>query len=338
MSLDPKASAGRSLGIVVIGRNEGRRLEKCIASAARADATLVYVDSGSTDDSVAMVLAAGHDVVALDGSQPFTAARARNAGLDRLRHLRPDLRFVQFVDGDCELHPEWLATGCEFLDRNQDVVAVCGRLRERHPDASIYNRLCDIEWDTPLGESRACGGIAMFRVPALEAVGGFREDLIAGEEPELCVRLRANGGRVWRIGADMAWHDADMTRFQQWWRRVRRSGHAYAQGVSLHGRSPERLFVKETRRAILWGLGLPLLAIAATMLHWAFALVMIAYPLQVVRLALRHRLDGRPAPLARAFFLVLGRGPEALGACSFWLRRWRGGPPRLIEYKLPSRA
>ena len=138
-----------------------------------------------------------------------------------------------------------------------DVAAVAGRLRERHPEQSIYNWLCDREWDRPAGEAASCGGIAMMRVNALRQVEGFRDDLIAGEEPELCFRLRAAGWRIWRLNDDMAWHDAGMTRFGQWWRRALRSGYVAAQGASLHGAGPERYRVWESRRAWFWGILLP---------------------------------------------------------------------------------
>ena len=50
------------------------------------------------------------------------------------------------------------------LANQPNLAIVCGRLRERFPEQSIYNRLCDMEWDTPVGETKACGGIAMMRV------------------------------------------------------------------------------------------------------------------------------------------------------------------------------
>ena len=213
------------------------------------------------------------------------------------------------------------------------MAAVCGRLRERFPEASIYNRLCDIEWNTPVGAAKAVGGIAMMRIDALAAAGGFREDLIAGEEPELCVRLRAAGWTVWRLPDDMAWHDAAMTRFSQWWRRAVRAGFAFAEGAHLHGRPPERHWVRESRSALAWGLVLPLaillLALAAGPQVLWLALV---YPLQVLRLYLRER--GAPATrAARAFFLVLGKFAEAFGELRYAATRWRGAPSRIIEYK-----
>jgi glycosyltransferase involved in cell wall biosynthesis len=321
------------LGVVVIGRNEGDRLKRCIESVADEDTPVVYVDSGSSDGSPEWARARGCEVVDLDHGTPFTAARARNAGLEQLQKCGLDLLYVQFVDGDCELFPAWLSAAVGFLGQHEDVVVVGGRLRERRPEASIYNRLCDVEWDTPIGEARSCGGIAMYRIAALSAANGFREGLIAGEEPELCVRLRAAGGRIWRLDADMAWHDVAMTRLGQWWRRTKRAGHAFAEGAALHGAPPERHYVKEARRALTWGLALPIAALLGAFFHGACALVLLAYPMQIVRLSLRHRADGRPSPGARAFFLVLGRFPEALGVCTYWLRRWRRAPVRLIEYK-----
>lgn len=321
-----------TLGVVVIGRNEGDRLGRCLRSAQAGAALTVYVDSGSSDDSVALARVLGADVLALDMNSPFTAARARNAGFARLRDLLPGLLHVQFVDGDCELIDGWLATACRFLDEHADVAVVCGRLRERFPKRSVYNLLCDMEWNLPAGETRACGGIAMMRADALAAAGGFNEELIAGEEPELCVRLRARGARIWRLADAMAWHDAAMLRFGQWWRRAQRSGHAFAEGAALHGAPPERHYVSEVRRAVLWGAVLPLLVAALSLLDARWLSLLLLYPAQVVRLAWRDGI-GRGDRRWRALFMVLARFPEAQGVLKFWLDRLRGQRRGLIEYK-----
>ena len=299
-------------GAVAIGRNEGKRLKSCLASLSSA-AAVVYVDSGSTDGSAQWARDQGATVVDLDMATPFTAARARNAGLRRLQEIAPDLRYVQFVDGDCELNKGWPAQSISFLEQHIDVGAVAGRLHERHPEQSVYNWLCDREWDTPIGETRACGGIAMMRIAGLQAVGGFREDLIAGEEPELCVRLRAAGWRVWRLDCDMAVHDAAMTHFAQWWRRAIRSGYAFAQGAYLHGAPPERHWVWESRRAWIWGIWLPLVCLVVGLLFapWGWAAWLI-YPLQVLRQTVRNR--GPLGDRARlALFQVAGALPRGLG-------------------------
>src|SRR6185437_6636133 len=139
-------------------------------------------------------------------------------------------------------------TAKSFLETHSNVGAVCGRRRERFPDRSIYNWLCDREWEGPAGEVRACGGDVMIRSSALKAVGGYRDDVIAGEEPELCVRLRTAGWSIWRLDTEMTLHDAAMMRFNQWWRRTLRAGYAFAQGAYLHGAPPERHFVWEMHR------------------------------------------------------------------------------------------
>ena len=194
----------RAIGIVVIGRNEGERLRRCLESARLLAPSTVYVDSGSSDASVTLAETMGVTVVRLDMTLPFTAARARNAGFKRLQQVLPHLRCVQFIDGDCELIEGWLETADDFLDQHPGVAVVCGRLRERFPERSVYNRLCDIEWDRPTGETDACGGIFMTRPALFASLGGFREDLVAGEEPELCQRLRAQSWKVWRLARPIA--------------------------------------------------------------------------------------------------------------------------------------
>ena len=328
----PSSPATVQCGVVMIGRNEGERLRRCLDSCADTSPR-VYVDSNSTDGSRELARAKGVDVVELDVSRGFTAARARNAGARRLQELAPDIEFVMFVDGDCEIVPGWLPAALDALRARPDVVAVCGRRRERHPEASIFNRLCDIEWNTPPGEARAFGGDVVLRVAALRAAGGYRDDLIAGEEPELCVRLRERGGRILRLDRDMTWHDAAMTRFGQWWKRNVRSGHAFAEGAALHGAPPERHFVAETRRAVLWGGALPLLILLASLAQPWLLLLLLVYPLQWMRVGARLARDGRPVPWSYAAFLLLGRFPEAQGVFKLWIGRLLGHRSGLIEYK-----
>lgn len=314
-------------GVVVIGRNEGERLRTCLQAIPFASCAVVYVDSGSTDGSVELARRFGAHTVALDMARPFTAARARNAGVAALRQVAPDAEFVQFLDGDCELAAHWLATGLAFLLQNPGVAVVSGRLRERDPQRSVFNRLCDWEWDTPVGEALACGGNALMRLAAFRAAGGFRDDLIAGEEPELCVRLRRARWKVYRIPGEMALHDAAMTRFAQWWRRTTRSGHAFAEGAWLHGWAPEHHWVYETLRAIVYGGVLPLVALFGALATPWTLLLLLVYPLQMLRLS-----RGRGGS-TRAFYLVLGRFPEFLGVVRFFATRLARAPAQLIEYK-----
>ena len=239
---------------MAIGRNEGERLVRCLRSLAGRVACLVYVDSGSDDGSLDRARELGAEVCELDRERPFTAGRARNAGFERLRALHPELRFVQFVDGDCEVAPDWIPAAGAHLEAHPEVAAVCGRRRERAPDASIYNRLTDMEWDTPVGERNSVGGDSLFRVDAFVEAGGFDPSLIAGEEPELCFRVRRNGHRIHRIDREMSLHDADLRRFGQWWRRQARSGHAYAESAFLHRRAEERFLLRNVASIVFFAL------------------------------------------------------------------------------------
>ena len=326
----------KRIGLVAIGRNEGERLKACLHSAIGKVARVVYVDSGSTDGSIELARSLGVEVVELDLSVPFTAARARNAGFDQLLHVEPQLDFVQFVDGDCEVVDGWLERAETELEANPNVAVVCGRRRERFPEQTIYNQLCDIEWDTPVGETQACGGDSMMRVEAFRQVGGFNPALIAGEEPELCVRLRKNGWKIFRLDADMTLHDAQMTRFGQWWKRARRAGHAYAEGSWLHGGEPERHWVKETRSIWLWGLFIPLLALGLTWpTHGLSLLLLLGYPLQVFRTFSRVRRKNLSSKNAAFYALscVVGKFAQVGGAVEFLRNRLLGTRSTLIEYK-----
>lgn len=313
-----------SVAAVVIGRNEGARLIACLEALAGKVAKVIYVDSGSTDGSIKVATNAGAQVIALDMTQPFTAARARNAGLAAV----PDgITYVQFLDGDCTLREGWIETAVTFLENTPKAAVACGRRRERFPSASVYNDLIDAEWDTAIGPAKACGGDALMRLTSLRAVGGYRDSLIAGEEPELCVRLRAAGWEVWRLDAEMTWHDAAITRFGQWWRRSKRAGHAFAEGAALHGTPPERHWVAETRRALIWGIALPIGIVLIALLVSPWLLIGFGiYPLQVLRLA-RHN------GWRWAFFMTLSKGAEGLGALSYYLGRLRGTKSEIIEYK-----
>jgi GT2 family glycosyltransferase len=267
MSGEPEATAKRGeVGVIVIGRNEGERLIRCLRSVLAAGTPaehVVYVDSGSTDGSVDAARVLGAKLVTLDMSKPFTAARARNSGFDALLASAPDVPLVQFIDGDCELEAGWLAAAAESFARSDTLAALCGSLRERRPEASVYNRLADMEWKRPAGDVRHCGGIFTARCTAFRSVGGFDEGIAAGEEPELCERFRAAGWKVQKIDAAMATHDLAMKRFSQWWFRSVRGGYGAAKLTVFGPQSGRRIFRSQVRSAVLWAAGVPLAGFAA---------------------------------------------------------------------------
>jgi len=341
------ALSADAVGVVVIGRNEGQRLQRCLRSLLSQGAgPIVYVDSGSIDDSVPFARSLGVIVVNLDTSIPFTMARGRNAGFEELSRRFPTLRWVQFVDGDCEVRSDWIARARQVIESRAEVAAVCGRRRERHPEASIYNRLADMEWNAPTGEVEECGGDVLFRCPVFLELGGFNPRMIAGEEPELCVRVRERGYKILRIDAEMTLHDAAMLRFSQWWTRAVRGGHSYAEGMAMHGAGETRHNVRRTLSALAYGVGLPALfggalVFAATGIGFGpvtasvLALVPAAYARAAYGAYRERRRQGDPAGHAALYgaFCMLGKLPESIGIGTYWLNRLRGRYSGLMEYK-----
>lgn len=331
-----------NIGVIVIGRNEGNRLRQSLISVTGEGKAVVYVDSGSTDGSVAMARSLDTYVVELDLSLPFTAARARNAGFEYLLQVQPGIEFVQFVDGDCVVIKGWLERAVHELTTQPDVVVVCGRRREEFPTKSVYNSLCDVEWNTPIGEAKACGGDSMMRVVALKQVGGFNPALIAGEEPELCIRLRQNGGKILRIDAAMTLHDAQMTRLSQWWKRSFRGGYAYAEGAWLYGRSKERHWVRESLRCWFWTVLLPLLAVTAVLptKGLSILLALIAYTVLIYRVyqMVRHKGFQAQDAIFYSLFCLLEKYPKLLGQIQFFIFQFLKRKRTIVEYKSASSA
>ena len=335
-----------SIAIVVIGRNEGLRLRVCLESLLVQ--IVVYVDSGSSDDSVELANSFDAVVVELDMTRPFSAARARNEGFNRAMQKYPDTQFVQFVDGDCNIVDGWLEAAGKFMDENPTIAAVAGRLRERAPDLSVYNRLCDLEWDTPVGNVDACGGVAMVRACAFEQVGGFDESVVAGEEPELCVRLRLAGWKIHRLDAEMALHDAAMTRFGQWWKRAVRGGYGAMDVASRFEKSSGGMFSRQIRSARIWGIGWPITAILVTfaamaIYGWQASIIaaicsLAILPMQIVRVAVKslQRCGDTRTAFAFSVFMMFEKWANLQGQYRYFRDLRAGRHLSLIEYKQPA--
>lgn len=321
----------QDVAIIAIGRNEGDRLRRGLASVAGHTGPVIYVDSGSTDDSLKIAREAGAQIVELDMSIPFSAARARNAGAKAALALSPQPAFLQFIDGDCAIAPGWLETAYNYLSENADVTLVTGWREEQKRDVSVYNALCDVEWHRPAGEIEECGGDLMVRAHAFKSVGGYRNELIAGEDVDFCLRLEGHGKRV-LLPERMTLHDADMHSFGQWWRRAVRAGHAYAH---INDQHPGH-FLRELRRAVFYAGILPIAAIfclfAAPMGLWLIAAI---YAANYVRTARGLRQNGQPLveALHHSVFLFLSKWPNLIGMSVFYRRKLRKAEMQIIEYK-----
>ena len=320
------------IGAVVIGRNEGQRLVNCLRSLQGEVDLLIYVDSGSSDGSVQAAEALGAVTVLLSRDTPFTAARARNAGFEKIMARLDAPEFVQFVDGDCTLETGYLTHAAKALAADTRLGLVTGWRAEIHPEASIYNEMCDFEWHRPAGEIHACGGDMMVRASAFEAIGGFNPEVIAAEDDEFCTRLRKAGHKLRRLPIPMTHHDANMTRFSQWWSRATRTGHGFEQVNDLH---PD-YFVRERRRMWLFGGVLPLLALIGAVLFWPlFALVCLLYTVSYLRSVRGLVRDGlvRNRAERHAVYLFLSKFPNIIGAARYRKRKRLGSAMEIIEYK-----
>jgi GT2 family glycosyltransferase len=329
------------VSVVVIGRNEGERLVRCLKSIRQVRGVtvneIVYVDSGSTDQSCEFAASMDCIVVELDPSRPFSAARARNDGFAALIQHHPEAAFIQFLDGDTELLPGWLDRGLATLASQQDVGMVCGHFNELHPTATIYNQLCDLEWQQPPGETLSAGGLFLIRSDIFRTTGGFRADVIAGEDYEFCLRVRKAGSKILLLDEVMARHDVAMVRFSQWWRRSIRTGHAFAHVAALHGRGEYRYFVAHCRRIWAWALILPVIAIALAPVSRGISILTLvcAYALQFARTYIKgrqRRWSGRQA-FIYSFFTMLFKFPALIGMFQYYWRQWRGRGMTIIEYK-----
>lgn len=327
------------IGIVVIGRNEGERLRACFAALPLGRYPTVYVDSGSVDGSLELAARFGIHAVALDTSVPFTAGRARNEGLRSLLDIAPGLDFVQFIDGDCTLLPGWVEAGSQAMEAEPRRAVVIGQLIERHPDASVYNRLCALEWASPAGDLRdygALGGIMLVRVSTFRALGGFNQAVIAGEDSEFGVRCALAGHVVTKLGRPMATHDADIHSFAQWWTRAVRSGHAIGQRASLNGAGPMHDCRRDLRSALAWGLAMPGLALALVPPTHGASLLLGTAGLGVLAARVyrhrRRRGDTSRDAWLYARHLVLAKFAQVIGLARFQLNALRG-QFRIIEYK-----
>ncbi len=332
----------KDVGLVVIGRNEGERLRLCLQSLPKGAAG-VYVDSGSTDGSPQMAAAYGLQVIELEIPPNFTAARARNVGIVTLLEMHPGLTFVQMIDGDCELAPDWMATAKAELLSDTQLAAVFGRRRERFPGASVYNMVCDDEWDVPLGEARSCGGDAMFRLDALASAKGYTDAMIAGEEPDLCLRMRGKGWRIRRVAAEMTLHDAAIYNYAQWWNRARRAGHAFAELLQRHRSHSDPNWLRQIVSMFSWSgvaVAACLAVSAGTLTKNAptFAIGLGFWALfssQILRLTIRQRGNGMDFyhAFCWAILIMTGKFAQTKGALEYLFDIITQRNSAIIEYK-----
>lgn len=318
----------KETGVVVIGRNESDRLRASLDSGLVAKLPLVYIDSGSSDSSSRIARAKGIPTLDLPDTEPYTAARARNAGFKFLKELHPHIKFIQFLDGDCQLVEGWIPIGIEFLKKHPEIAVVAGDLHEIEAQETIYNNLCELEWRKEPGEVKACGGNFLIRSEAFEQVHGFKAQVIAAEEAEFCCRLREAGWKIHHLNQSMAIHNASMHHISEWFHRSVRTGYAFAQS-RYESREP---LIKEYGSTLFWGILLPLAILITWPIHGLYLLLL--YPLLAIRIYFRQRkVWTERESIIYAIFCVLGKFPNAVGLLKYHYDRLRGKYRGTIDYK-----
>lgn len=310
------------IGIVVIGRNEGNNLTSCFQSLAMAPYPLIYVDSASTDDSVAIAKTFKNvTVVQLSPLSPLTAARGRNAGVARLNEMDPRLEYIQFVDGDSRIEPGWLEEAARVLSQREDVAIVAGILKEFEATNSIFKKISALEWEAKPGEIKATGGICMCKVTAIQQVEGFNELLIGAEDTDFCYRIRKKGWKILHIPVPMGVHDSSIKSFRDFWRRSMRTGYAFSQVSQFHWNDSERLFARENISTFIFGGIIPILTLTLAPWTGGFSLLLLlVYPLlfwRIYRKAEKHWSKQEACLYAAS--CILAKFPGFIGACKFYI-------------------
>jgi general secretion pathway protein A len=321
-------------GVVVVASDNKTSPEAAIRSAGDGRA-IVFVAVGGAPDATAIAKGAGA-VIAEGPERSFTpAGRARNAGYRQLKKIAPHLQYVQFVDAQTALDPDWITTAEKFMARRPEVSIVTGTIR---PPPGLKISAAPMgarDHGDDEGEIQCVfGGSALMRVESFEAAGGFRGDLLTAETVDLCIRLRRRGARIWRLGEGMALCEP-APKSGGWWAQGRQRGFDNAYCASLHGGPPERIGILDTVLAVLWGFLFPT-AVVITALLGAFvatklspatppmlvagAILAFGAGVFVFRMAASVVVRGvfRASSWRAAFPAVMGRFPEFLGACKLW--------------------
>ena len=329
------------LSVVIIGRNEGARLQRCLGSVAAMrfppgalSVEILYVDSASTDESIAVAREFGANVIGLSSSRP-TAAQGRNAGW---RAAKGEL--LLFLDGDTVLHPEFVAASLSAFSR-PNVAVVWGHRRETLETRSLYNRVLDLDWIYAPGDTAFCGGDALMRRSTLLATGGFDDTLIAGEEPELCRRITAAGERIVHLDLPMTGHDLAITRFSQYWRRATRAGHAFAEVSARFAQTDDAFWLADSKRNVHRALILLALPILGLLLSAAMRSLLPLACVSGMLLALSLRTAWKARWKSNDFVALFFYGlhshfqqiPIFAGQVAFWRNRRNGRRAALVEYK-----
>lgn len=266
-------------GVVVIGKNEGEGLRDSLQSVLPYQPYVIYVDSGSSDNSVTLAKEMGISVLELDGSALYTPARGRNEGAKYLEEKYTQLKYLQFLDGDCQLVSGWIKRAQKVIKEKAGLGIVVGFRQEKDRNHSVFTRLLDVElkriWEPKCGLVETTGGDMLVKLTAFNAVGKFNSEFLGGEEPELCTRMMAAGWSIYKIDTNMSLHDgSDMNVFNRIQRHLR-FGWTVSEITKLYRGTRVDLYRMENKRVWLFGIVLPIVSIILSLKSFIFAVLFL---------------------------------------------------------------
>lgn len=183
------------ISVIIPVRNDAARLAVCLRSLREQlypsqRWELIVVDNGSTDTSREVARQWGATVLCFPG---LTVGALRNRGV-----AASSGDILAFVDADHELPPDWLHHGLAALEAEEGVAAV-GAPCDVPMHATWVQRCWGVHRLRRRGRhiTRWLGAGNLFvRREAFVRAGGFREDLVAAEDVDLCLRLTQKAGKV----------------------------------------------------------------------------------------------------------------------------------------------
>ncbi len=217
---DGSAAGSRLLRISIIipVLNSEKFLAGCLESIfsmkyPRGSYEVIVVDNGSKDRSVEIAKKYGVKVLV---KPKVNVSAVRNFGA---RESTGDV--LAFVDSDCLVSENWLASAVPYF--KDPAIGMVGSLCAVHEkdmtwvgkawNSCMKKRQLNGETDR-LG----CGNI-IIRKRCFEEINGFNDDLVTGEDDELCHKLREAGYRIYSDPAIKVYHLGEYRTLTQFFRK-----------------------------------------------------------------------------------------------------------------------
>jgi glycosyltransferase involved in cell wall biosynthesis len=188
------------ISIIIPTFNEEKAIEKTLRSLKghiSIPDEIIVTDGGSTDRTIEIAKAYADQVVIHPKEKKQTISSNRNFGA---RHAKGE--YLAFVDSDCIIgnpdfffkdalknfhdHPDIVALTC-FVGSDPAIATFADNII-----FGIINRLYQF-FNNVIGKGFAVGKFQMMKKEAFENVGGFREDLVTGEDNDMFNRLSKIG-------------------------------------------------------------------------------------------------------------------------------------------------